>query len=127
MVYKFHSCQILSPSKTGFIGSAHKLITIITLFTVVSPVLIQSDSPSRKRPFSTGFFFDWWILLVLLIVSRVDFEVFVLFLEVVGVRAYFCTAVEIGWQLSGSHFLRDQWLDEPSSQRVGDFGLGESR
>ena len=51
---------------------------------------MQSDSASRKRPFSTGLFFDW-ILLVLLIVSRVDFIVFVLFLEAVGVREYCCT------------------------------------
>ena len=48
---------------------------------------MQSDSASRKRPFSAGHFFDW-LLLVLLIVSRVDFIVFVLFLEAVGVREY---------------------------------------
>ena len=46
-----------------------------------------------------------------------------LFLEVVGVREYCFTAVEIGWQLCASRFLREQWLDEPSSQRVGGFGL----
>ena len=83
---------------------------------------MQSDSASRKRPFSTGHFFDW-ILLVLLIVSRVDFIVFVLFLEAVGVREYCCTAVEIGWQLCASRFLREQRLGESSSQRVGGFGL----
>ena len=55
--------------------------------------------------------------------SRVDFTVFVLFLEAVGVREYCCTAVEIGWQLCGSRFLREQRLDKPSSQRVGGFGL----
>ena len=76
---------------------------------------MQSDSASRKRPFSTGLFFDW-ILLVLLIVSRFDFIVFVLFLEAIGVREYCCTAVEIGWQLCVSRFLREQRLDEPSSQ-----------
>ena len=54
---------------------------------VLKPFLMQSDSASRKRPFSTGLFFDW-ILLVLLIVSRVHFIVFVLFLEAVGVREY---------------------------------------
>ena len=90
------------------------------------PFLMQSDSASRKRPFSTGLFFDWiffdWILLVL-IVSRVDFIVFVLFLEAVGVREYCCTAGEIGWQLCASRCLREQRLDEPSSQRVGCFGL----
>ena len=51
------------------------------------PFLTQSDSAGRIRPFSTGLFFDW-ILLVLLIVNRVDFIIFVLFLEAVGVREY---------------------------------------
>ena len=83
---------------------------------------MQSDSASRKRPFSTGLFFDW-ILLVLLIVSPVDFIVFVLFLEAVDVREYCCTTVEIGWQLCASRCLREQRLGEPSSQRVGGFGL----
>ena len=40
-----------------------------------------------------------------------------------GSREYCCTAVEIGWQLYASRFLREQRLGEPSSQRVGDFGL----
>ena len=57
---------------------------------VQRPFLIQSDSASRKRPFSTGLFFDW-ILLILVIVSRVDFVVFVLIIEAVYVRE--CTAV----------------------------------
>ena len=48
---------------------------------------------------------------------------FVLFLEAVGVREYCCAAVEIGRQLCASRFLREQRLDEPSSQRVGGFGL----
>ena len=87
---------------------------------VLRPFLTQSDYASRKRPFSTGLFFDW-VLLVLLIVGRSDS--FVLFLEAVGVRAYCCTAVEIGWQLCASRFLRKQRLDKPSSQRVGGFGL----
>ena len=38
-------------------------------------------------------------------------------------REYCCTAVEIGWQLCASPFLRVQRLDERSSQRVGGFGL----
>ena len=58
------------------------------------PFLMQSDSASRKRPFSTRLFFDWILLVLLLIVSRVDFIVFVLFLEAVGVREYCCMAVE---------------------------------
>ena len=66
---------------------------------LIRPFLMQSDSASRKRPFSTGLFFDWILLVLLLIVSRVDFRVFVFFLEAVGVREYCCTAGEIGWQL----------------------------
>ena len=84
------------------------------MICVLRPFLIQSDSASRKRPFSTGLFFDR-NLLVLLIVSRVDFIVFVLFLEAVGVREYCCTEVEIGWQLCATRFLHEQRLDEPSS------------
>ena len=89
----------------------------------ITPFLIQSDPASRKRPFSTGLFFDGNLLVLLLIVSRVDFIVFVLFLEAVGVRECCCTAFEIGWQLCASRFLREQRLDEPSCQRVGGFGL----
>ena len=58
------------------------------------PFLMQSDSASRKRPFSTRLFFDWILLVLLLIVSRVDFIVFVLFLEAVGVREDCCMALE---------------------------------
>ena len=60
------------------------------------------------------------------IVSRVDFIVFVLFLEAVGVREYCCTSVEIIWQLCASRFLREQRLGEPSSQRVGGFEIRQS-
>ena len=39
-------------------------------------------------------------------------------------REYCCsTPVEFRWQLCASRFLREQRLDEPSSQRVGGFGL----
>ena len=65
-----------------------------SLGTTLRPFLIQSNSASRKRPFSTGHFFEWVLLVVLLIVSRVDFIVFVLFLEAVGVREHCCMAVE---------------------------------
>ena len=61
---------------------------------LIRPFLIQSDSASRKQPFSTGHFVDRILLILLLIVSRVDFIVFVLFLEAVGVREYCCMAVE---------------------------------
>ena len=68
---------------------------------------------------------------VFLIVSRVDFVAFVLFLliEAVGVKEYCCTAVwqsKVGWQLCAYRVPREQRvlaLDEPSSQRVGGFGL----
>ena len=60
----------------------------------VRPFLTQSDSASRKRPFSTGLSFDWILLVLLLIVSRVNFIVFVLFLEAVGVREYCCVTLE---------------------------------
>ena len=92
-------------------------------FGAVRPFLMQSDSASRKRSFSTGLFFDWIRLVLLLIVSQFDFIVFVLFVEAVGVTGYCCTAVEIGWQLCAPRCLREQRLDEPSSQRVGGFGL----
>ena len=69
-------------------------------------------------------FFTWILLVLLRVVSRVDFILFVVFLEAVGVREYHsCTAVEIGWQLCASRFLRVQRLDEPSSQRVSGFGF----
>ena len=93
------------------------------------PFLTQSDSASRKRPFLTVLFFGWILLVLLLIVSRVDFVVFVLFLEAVGVREDCCTTVrqsKIGWQLYALRVLREHRvlaLDEPSPQRVGGFGL----
>ena len=49
---------------------------------------------NRKGPLPTGFFFGWILLGLLLIVSRVDFIAFVLFLEAVGVREYCCMTVE---------------------------------
>ena len=84
---------------------------------------MQSDSASRKRPFSTGLFFDWILPWSFLWSVQVDIIVFVLFLEAVGVREYCFTADEIGWQLCASRCLREQRLDEPLSQRVGGFGL----
>ena len=45
-------------------------------FGIVRPFLMQSDSASRKRPFSTGLFVDCILLVLLLIVSLVDFVVF---------------------------------------------------
>ena len=66
---------------------------------------------------------------LLLTVSRVDFTVFVFFLEAVGVREYCCMAVENrlaapsavlrAFCASNACFERD----EPSSKRVGGVGL----
>ena len=53
--------------------------------------------------------FDWILLVPHVIVSRVDFIVFALFLEAVGVREYCCTVVwqsKIGWQLCQLCFAR---------------------
>ena len=108
-------------------GKKRKKECVKKIDGLVRPFLMQSDSASRKRPFLTGLYFDWILLVLLLIVSRVDFIVFVLFLEAVGVRGYCCTAGEIGWQLCASRCLREQWLDEPSFQRVGALGLAKNR
>ena len=102
----------------------------VPCFCTVRPFLTQSDSASRKRPFSTGLFFDWILVVLLLIVSRVDFIVFMLFLEAVGVRG--STAVllygsrkSVGSSVicallaSNARFARD----EPSFKRVGGVGL----
>ena len=45
-------------------------------FPCIGPFLTPSDSASRKRPFSTGLFFDWILLVVLFVVNRVGFTVF---------------------------------------------------
>ena len=72
----------------------------------------------------------------LLIVSRVDSIVFVLFLKAVGVREYCCTAVwqpKIGWQLCQLCFARSSRATRASratNLRPGGlvaFGLAESR
>ena len=81
---------------------------------------------SRITPVETALF-GWNLLILLLVVSRVDFTVFVRFLEAVGVRKYCTRAVESGWQLCASRFLREQRLDEPLSQRFGGFGLIRKR
>ena len=90
---------------------------------VLCRFLFSRIPPVENDPFRLDFFSDWILAVLLLIVSRVDFVVFVLFLEAVGVREYCCTPVEIGWQLCASRLLREQRLGEPSSQRVGVFGL----
>ena len=92
------------------------------------PFLMQSDSASRKWPFSTGLFFDWNLLVLFLIVSRVGFIIFVLFLEAVGVREYCCTAVEIGWQLCASRaFSASNGSTNHRNSELVALGLAESR
>ena len=97
-----------------------------SLDLAVRPFLTQSDSANRKRPVSTGNFFDWIFLVPLLIVSRDDLIVFVLFLEAVGVRVYCCMAVENRLAALSAvlrAFLASIARDEPSSKRVGGVGL----
>ena len=81
------------PRRPSYEAGNNQLTKSKNSFLLVRPFRIQSDSASRKRTFSTGLFFGW-ILLLLLIVSRVDFIVFVLFLEAVDVREYCCMVLE---------------------------------
>ena len=99
----------------------------VLLWLFIRPFFIQSDSASRKRPFSIGLFFYWILLVLLLIVSRVDFIVFALLLEAVGVREYCCTAGEIGWQLCASRCLREQSSTNLRPSELVALGLAESR
>ena len=83
------------------------------------------DSASRKRPFSTGLFFDWILLVVHLIVSRVDLiidlprggwcEGVLLY----GARKSVGSCVLRAFFASNACFTRD----EASSKRVGGVGL----
>ena len=91
----------------------------------IRPSLTQSGSASRKRPFSTGLFFGWILLVLLLIVSRVDFIVFVLFLEAVGVREYCCMAVEN--RLAALGFARSSRATRASRATNPRVGVGLSR
>ena len=50
-----------------------------------------------------------------------------LFLEAVGVREYCCTAVEIGWQLCASRFLREPGSANPRPSELVALGVAESR
>ena len=80
------------------------MISFFNYHLAITPFLIQSDSASRKRPFSTVLFFDGILLVLLLIASRVDFIVFMLFLEAVGLKEYCCMAV--GNRLAALCFAR---------------------
>ena len=99
------------------------------------PFLIPSGPASRKRPFSTGLFSTrFFHQVLLLIASRVDFIVFVLFLEAVGVRGvlpYCCMAVEN--RLAALFFARSTRATHASRATnlrpsgLVAFGLAESR
>ena len=73
------------------------LSTIISLclilFRPTLPTLAISQTVGFRQ--SKTALFDW-LLLVLLVVSRVDFNFFVLFLETIGVREYCCMAAGTG-------------------------------
>ena len=92
--------------------------------TCFTPIIIQSDFVSRKRPFLTGLCFDW-ILLGLLRVSRVHCIVVALFLEAVGgvplcgSRKSVGNSVLRAFSASNACFAHD----ELSSERVGGVGL----
>ena len=114
-------------STKGAVGGGTLFFTAPHEKAVFRPFFTQSDSASRKRPFSTGLFFYWILLVLLLIVSRIDCIIFVLFLEAVGVREYCCTAVEIGWQLCASHFLHENGSTNPRPSELMALDLAESR
>ena len=98
---------------------------------VLRPSLTRADSASRKRSFSTALFFDWILLVLLLIVSRVGcYIVFVLFLEAVGVREYCCMEVETRLAaLCPTHSSRATRASRATNLRPSGLlalGLGES-
>ena len=102
------------------------------LYTDHRPFLIQSDSASRKRPFSTRLFFGWILAVLLLMVSQVDFAVFVLFLD----RGGWCKGVLLllyGTRKSVGIFARSSRATRASRatnlrpSRLVALRLGESR
>ena len=84
------------------------------------------EESSKKKVQSKRAVFDWTFFrldyLVLLIVSRVEFIVFALFLEAVGVREYCCMAVENRLAVLCSA-RASRAREELSSKRVGAVGL----
>ena len=65
--------------------------------------MVPGIPPVENDRLRLDFFSDWILLVHLLIVSRVDLIVFVLFLEAVGVRGYCCMAVGRGNFLLSEH------------------------
>ena len=108
--------------EVGAVPISEQKVSLWTMVALSGRFLCSRISPVENGPFRLNVLFHW-SLLVLLIVNRVDFKFFVLFIEEVNVREYCCTEVETGWQLCALRFLGEQRLGEPSSQRVGGFGL----
>ena len=84
-----------------------------SLGTALRPFLTQSDSASRKRPFSTELFFDWIILALLPRCGRCEGVL------LYGSRKWVGSSVLRAFSASNACFA----LDEPSPQRVRGFGL----
>ena len=94
--------------------------------TILGPFLTQSDCQSKTALFDWTFF-------------RPDssgpssyrqssrFYTFCVLPRGGCVRKFCCRAVEIGWQLCASRFLREQRLDEPRPSELMALGFAESR
>ena len=97
--------RTFTPGKTSLLGHfLHSRIPPVEN----GPFRLESSGPSYRQ--SSGFI------------------VFVIFLEVVGVREYCCTAVEIGWQLCASRaFSASNGSTNPRRSELVAFGLAESR
>ena len=124
---------LVSFQRTGIDGKQTDCLSYVGQIPVaracLGPFLMQSDSASRKRPLLTGLFFDWILLVLLFTVSRVDFIVFVLFLEAVGVRS--TTAVVPQSKSVGSSVLRafsaSNGSANPRPSELVALGLAERR
>ena len=93
---------------------------------------LRSRIPTVENgPFRLDIFCDWILLVLLLIVSRVGFIVFVVFREAVGVREYSRVAVENGLAaLCFARCLRARRASRSTNPRSSDLvalGLAESR
>ena len=79
-------------------NTASQLSYIDTRMKICGSVVSSGHFLHSRIPQSKTALFDWtffdWILLILFFVSRVDFIVFVLFLEAFDVREYCCMAVQ---------------------------------
>ena len=98
---------------------------------MLRPFLTQSDSASRKRPFSTGHFSDWILPVLFLIVSRQSSRFYSFCalpkgggcegVLLYGSRKSVGSSVPRAFPASNACFARD----ELSSKRVGADGLSQ--